>query len=275
MSRTQKFLYAPFQLLQDTWEKFFLVGVCAIFSILFINLYTPFNIDQWKADHGFSQFLRLSGFGIIGGAFLALSQLLVKPLLVKGNTTWIQFIYWTLSEILVLSLIFHRLYGNNDSSFFLEYLTSLKYTFLGLLIPYTLALCFIWIFKKQQEDQHKPKITDLSNKLLSLRDEYGNSRLSLKSGNILFIEAADNYSTIFYKDNGTVKKEMIRNSLKGLSEQLKDWPIRRCHRSYLVNVQNVKMARKSSGKFTLLLENSTSVIPVSRKFTPEFNHLLA
>lgn len=275
MSWTKKLLCSRFDLLEDTWEKFFLVGVCAVFTVLFINLYTPFNMDQWEPDQGSQQFLRLSGFGIIGGTFLALSQLLVRPLLVKGNTTWIQFIYWTLSEILVLSLIFHKLYGINDSSFFPEYLISLKYTFLGLLIPYTLALCFIWIFKKQQEDQHKPRITDLSSNLLSLRDEYGNSRLSLKLGNILFIEAADNYSTIFYKDNGTVKKEMIRNSLKGLSEQLKDWPIRRCHRSYLVNVQNVKMARKSSGKFTLLLENCTSVIPVSRKFTPEFNHLLS
>jgi len=274
MYRTDKFLRAPFELLRDTWEKLFLVGVCIVFSILFINLYTPFNIDQWKADHGVSQFLRLSGFGIIGGGFLALSQLLVKPLLVKGKPTWIQFIHWTLAEIFVLSFIFHKLYGNHEASFFPEYLTSLKYTFLGLLIPYTLALCFIWIFKKQQEDQQKSPITDLSNQLVRIRDEYGNSKLSLKSGTILFIEAADNYSIIHYTDNGGVKKEMIRNSLKGLSEQLKDWPIKRCHRSYLVNVQHIKMARKSSGKFTLLLENSTSVIPVSRKFTPEFNHLL-
>jgi hypothetical protein len=163
MFRISKFLYSPFKLLNDTWEKLYLIGVCTVFTILFINLYTPFSIDQWEADHGLSQFLRLSGFGVIGGAFLAFSQLLIKPILVNGNTAWIHFICWTLSEVMVLSLIFYGLYGSNDSNFFPEYLTSLKFTFLGLLIPYKLSLCFIWIFKKQQEDQKKPDPTISTN----------------------------------------------------------------------------------------------------------------
>jgi len=251
MFKNNNFLYSEFKLLNNTWEKLVLIAFCTIFTILFTNLYTPFRIDQWEADRGMSQFLRLSGFGIIGGAVLALSQLLIKSLLIKSNGMVVHFILWTLAELTVLSFIFYGLYGNISSKFFPEYFISLKYTFLGLLIPYTLALCFIYIFKKQQEDQRRHAISILTNKIISLKDEYGKSRFSLKSSDILYIEAADNYSIIFYKDNGTVKKEMLRNSLKGLAEQLKDWPIKRCHRSYLVNVQKVKMASPFQGKMSL------------------------
>ncbi|MDO6436623.1 LytTR family DNA-binding domain-containing protein [Cyclobacterium sp. 1_MG-2023] len=274
MTEKSNLLNSEFNLLNQNWEKLVLIGFCTLFSILFINLYTPFRIDQWEADQGLSQFIRLSGFGIIGGIVLSLSQFVLKPLLLRREPIVIYFIYWTLLEVLALALVFYGLYGSHGTYFFSEYFISLKYTFLGLLIPYTLALCFIFIFHKQNESQNSQETINNINKIISLKDEYGNHRLSLKSSDILFIEAADNYSIIYYKDSDAIKKEMLRNSLKALSEQLKDYPIKRCHRSFLVNVQNVKLAKKASGKVSLHLEGSASIVPVSRKFTPEFDHLL-
>ncbi|WP_339926053.1 LytTR family DNA-binding domain-containing protein [uncultured Cyclobacterium sp.] len=274
MNEKNKLINSEFNLLNHNLEKLVLIGFCTLFSILFINLYTPFRIDQWEADQGLSQFIRLSGFGIIGGIVLSLSQFAFKPLILKREPKVLYFIYWTLLEVLALALVFYGLYGSHSSNFFSEYLISLKYTFLGLLIPYTLALCFIFIFRNQNEGQNQPESITSFHKIISLKDEYGNHRLSLKSSDILFIEAADNYSVIYYKDRDTIKKEMLRNSLKALSEQLKNYPIKRCHRSYLVNVQNVKLAKKASGKVSLHLEGSASIVPVSRKFTPEFDHLL-
>lgn len=274
MTEKNNLLNSDFNLLNHNWKKLVLISFCTLFSILFINLYTPFRIDQWEADQGLSQFFRLSGFGIIGGVVIGLSQLIIKPILFKKIHKVVHFILWTMAEILILSLVFYGLYGSHGSNFFSEYFISLKYTFLGLLIPYTLALCFIFIYSQQKENQKLPETLKPINKIISLKDEYGNHRLSLKSSDILFIEAADNYSIIYYRDSDTIKKEMLRNSLKALSEQLKDFPIKRCHRSYLVNVQNVKLAKKASGKVCLHLEGSVSIVPVSRKFTPEFDHLL-
>tara|TARA_R110002074_G_scaffold63158_3_gene151766 strand:+ start:149 stop:976 length:828 start_codon:yes stop_codon:yes gene_type:complete len=274
MTEKNNLLNSDFNLLNHNWKKLVLISFCTLFSILFINLYTPFRIDQWEADQGLSQFFRLSGFGIIGGVVIGLSQLIIKPILFKKIHKVVHFILWTIAEILILSLVFYGLYGSHGSNFFSEYFISLKYTFLGLLIPYTLALCFIFIYSQQKENQKLPETLKPINKIISLKDEYGNHRLSLKSSDILFIEAADNYSIIYYRDSDTIKKEMLRNSLKALSEQLKDFPIKRCHRSYLVNVQNVKLAKKASGKVSLHLEGSVSIVPVSRKFTPEFDHLL-
>ncbi|MBI0398776.1 LytR/AlgR family response regulator transcription factor [Cyclobacterium marinum] len=274
MTEKNNLLNSDFNLLNHNWKKLVLISFCTLFSILFINLYTPFRIDQWEADQGLPQFFRLSGFGIIGGVVIGLSQLIIKPILFKREHKVVHFILWTMAEILILSLVFYGLYGSHGSNFFSEYFISLKYTFLGLLIPYTLALCFIFIYSQQKENQKLPETLKPINKIISLKDEYGNHRLSLKSSDILFIEAADNYSIIYYRDSDTIKKEMLRNSLKALSEQLKDFPIKRCHRSYLVNVQNVKLAKKASGKVSLHLEGSVSIVPVSRKFTPEFDHLL-
>ncbi|GAB3660157.1 hypothetical protein GCM10028791_33940 [Echinicola sediminis] len=264
----------PFHLLQNSWEKSVLIGTCAGFSILFINLYTPFDIDDWENDQGIRQFLRLSTFGMIGGLFLALSQFVLRPILKLRKLTMGNFVLWTFGEILLLGFLFFLLFGSKNNDFALEYWTSIKYTFLGLLIPYTLAIGAIMIFK-QQEDLKKLSPKTIGANLVGFVDEYGNTKFSLKPSDILFIEAADNYSTIHYLDGELVKKEMIRNSLKSLSEQLQDLPVKRCHRSYMVNVQKVKLAKKTAGKVSLHLEGSPSIIPVSRKFIPDFNSMLS
>ncbi|PZX49370.1 LytR/AlgR family response regulator transcription factor [Algoriphagus chordae] len=268
-------LHSPVQLLQATWEKLVLIGFCVVFSIFFINIYTPFGINSWKSDQGILQFIRLSGFGIIGGIFLSISQFVLKPISLKNRNTLGWFTAWTMAEVLGLALVFMLFYRNTDNSLIPEYFLSVKYTFLGLLFPYSFALCFTWIYKKSKEEKPQVKTELPVHHLVGFVDEYGNKKFSLKSSNVLFIEAADNYSTIHYLDNGSVKKEMIRNSLKSLSEQLADLPIKRCHRSYLVNVEKIKIAKKSAGKLSLHLENTESVIPVSRNFAPDFDYLLA
>ncbi|WP_215224037.1 LytR/AlgR family response regulator transcription factor [Echinicola shivajiensis] len=259
--------FQTFPILEKPWERLLLIGFCAVFSILFINIYTPFNINHWANDSGLNQFFRLSAFGIIGGLFLVISQFILRPITLKNQWTLGIFGIWFLLEILLLSLVFFLIYGNHYNSIGIEYLQSIKYTFLGLLIPYLLAIAVILIIKQQQKIQtvQAPK-----TEIIQLKDEYGQNKLSIKPQYILFLESADNYVTIHYLDNKTVKKEMLRNTLKSLEEQLSPYGIKRCHRSYLVNIQQIKMAKKTSGKNLLYLEGTSSILPISRKYLPEF-----
>lgn len=270
----KKILHSKVHLLEAKWEKLVLIGFCVVFSIFFINIYTPFGINSWESDQGIIQFIRLSGFGIIGGVVLSISQFIFKPILLKNRNNLGWFALWTSAEVLGLALVFLIFYRNRDNSLIIEYFLSIKYTFLVLLLPYSFALCFTWIYKKSKEEKPDLNPTKATQHLVGFVDEYGNKKFSLKSSNILFIEAADNYSTIHYVDNGMVKKELIRSSLKSISEQLADLPIERCHRSYLVNIEKIKIAKKSAGKISLNLENTESIVPVSRNFAPKFEYLL-
>ena len=90
--------------------------------------------------------------------------------------------------------------------------------------------------------------------------------VKLSIGNLLFAEAHGNYSMIYYiNEDDELKKIMFRISLKNLQNQLSQFDfILRCHKSFLVNKNNI------SGIFgnarSLVLKVEEYEIPVSRSF---------
>ncbi len=91
---------------------------------------------------------------------------------------------------------------------------------------------------------------------------------------MLYLESTDNYVVVFYTSNGVVKKELLRNSLKKLENVFGDLPLKRCHRSYMVNLNNLSLVKKSGQKMILSLSNTSETIPVSKTYQKEFNEFL-
>jgi hypothetical protein len=98
-------------------------------------------------------------------------------------------------------------------------------------------------------------------------DERGELRLSVRHDHLLLLEAADNYVCVWYLSNGEPKKVMVRNSLKRLSGQLDSTGIVRCHRSYMVNIDQVKVVRreKDGAMLDLGIEGIPG-IPISQTY---------
>lgn len=65
---------------------------------------------------------------------------------------------------------------------------------------------------------------------------------------------------------------MLRNSLKWMEENLiRDTPLVRCHRSYIVNMDKVKILKKVKGGIVLELdEENTPDIQVSKTYYESF-----
>ena len=119
--------------------------------------------------------------------------------------------------------------------------------------------------KMANEDQ----LTDVYKKnLLAFPDEKGELRISIVPENLLYIDSADNYATIHYLNKSKISHFLIRNSLKWMEENLiKDTPLVRCHRSYIVNLDRVKVMRKTKNGILLELDaNNTPDIPVSKTY---------
>lgn len=78
-------------------------------------------------------------------------------------------------------------------------------------------------------------------------------QLSLKKENLILLESADNYVCVWYMNNDTVKKIMIRNTMKCMARDLDGSSIVRCHRSYMVNLDHVKVMRRQNTGITIEL----------------------
>jgi DNA-binding LytR/AlgR family response regulator len=89
------------------------------------------------------------------------------------------------------------------------------------------------------------------------------------------LEAADNYVAIHYKDGQGMAKKLIRSSLSRIEHELESFPyFMRCHRSFLINLDQVKWIKGNSKKPEVHLRGVDAPIPVARKKAAILNEQL-
>ncbi|KJF41968.1 hypothetical protein LH29_22025 [Draconibacterium sediminis] len=251
-------------------DRYFLVLTVLVFSIFFINVFKPWNIGRWYSDSPLIQFLRLSSYGFISSLVLLFTQFPLRKIFHQQTFKLKSYLLWILVEIVLISLVYIFLYGNPIGNFINDFLFSLKYTVLGIMIPYSFALLLIY-YKKHIEEieqlQNKLSGTD-KNQLLTFTDEKGKPRFSIRSKDFLYIESTDNYVTVNFILEGKLQRKLLRNTMKNIESQLGSESILRCHRSFMVNTQNVDFVQKENKKLSLHLNSSEVIIPVSEKYSP-------
>ena len=103
--------------------------------------------------------------------------------------------------------------------------------------------------------------------MIPFYDEKGDLRFSVKKENLLYIESAENYVSICYLDKEKVSKYLLRETLKKMEENFAGTDVIRCHRSYLVNFEKVKVIRKEKDGLMLELDTPFATdIPVSKTY---------
>jgi len=273
----KKILNSDFNLLDNRKDRFFLVTVCFIFSLLFINIFVPFNINRWISDSGFIQLFRLSSYGIIVALVLLFTQFPLRKLFKVEKFKIKTYILWLFIEILILSLVYLFLYGNPPGNLIRDLKFSLKYTFLGLCLPYSFSLLLIYYRKHRAEIAIlRKEIGKQSNSgLTGFRDDRGKIQFSVLNTEILLLESTDNYVSVFYLINGKLQRRLLRNTLKNLEEELKPQSVIRCHRSYMINPRNIEFAQKEGKNLQLKIRHYETFVPVSQKYLSLFLDFLS
>lgn len=105
-----------------------------------------------------------------------------------------------------------------------------------------------------------------SDQSINFYDKGGRLSFSTRIANVLYIEAADNYTNIHYINEEKEDTFILHNSLKDLEKEYSGIGLLRCHRGYMVNVMNVKLMRKEKGSFVLELASTSKSIPVSKSY---------
>lgn len=89
--------------------------------------------------------------------------------------------------------------------------------------------------------------------------------VTLQIPDLLYIEAVGNYVKVYHLDEGLVQSDMLRATSKQIESDLSVYPmIVRCHRAFLVNLQQVERIISHAGTMQLQIKHCDDFIPVSR-----------
>ena len=271
-----KFLNNKFALLDKKKDRYLLIAIVLVFSILFLNIFEPWNLTRWFSDSPLIQFLRLSSYGIIIALVYLFTQFPLRGWFKIEQFSVKSYILWLAIEISMISLVYIFLYGNPIGNFINDFLFSIKYTVLGILLPYSFAILIIY-YKNQRAEIKllKNKISVPQKKrLIAFKDENDKIKFSVLAKDLLMLESTDNYVSVYYILENKVQRKLLRNTLKNLEDLLKENSIIRCHRSYMVNSQNVDFLQKDGKKLQLKLKLLDKTIPVSQKYSSLFLEFL-
>jgi len=257
------------------------ISFTAIFAVIFINIYSPFNAENWF-DVGKAEFFLYSSLYILAGMMvIVFSRLIFIGITKNIRINYLIYILWNLVEIFILALAYMLMdifLLKNVGNPFEQYIKLLLVTLFVLVIPYSLSwLYYSWQDQKRQvQNLSSTTSTEYSTKsMINFYDETNKLRFSLHSSDVLYIESTDNYVTVMVQDNDRVKKIMLRNTMKRLEKELEKTMIMRCHRSFMVNFEKVKMVRLSGTNLYVYLNCSEEIrIPVSRTYTEKVHEMI-
>lgn len=190
-----------------------------------------------------------------------------------------EYLLWQLGEViatalfidLFLSIHLHLNYLHNIPPVLLIYISVAIY-------PYA----FYWLLSERMD--RDIRIAEAQRTIVQLRqgkqnadknilrfaDDKATVRLVVSSDMVVSIEGAGNYVTILYVGGNRLMRYSLRNTLKGIENLCTGGPLVRCHRSYYINLDKVKLLRKTAdGLYAEMEYEGIDDIPVSKSYAAE------
>ncbi|MBA9076052.1 MULTISPECIES: LytTR family DNA-binding domain-containing protein [Rufibacter] len=250
----------------------FLFGGIIAFSLI---VFQPFGSYNW---HDPSKNLILGGYGGVAALSVFLNFYAFRKLLptLFTETRWTvgREIFWNLGHFSTAGFLCTA-YGAavGVMSFSLAQVTYMTLiAFLMGIVPAVLLVLLNYVFMLQKYKPLAPPakpepvltVQPVATPLLTLTAENDRDTFSLPLQDLLFIEADDNYCTVYFLDNGKPNKKLLRSSLSRLENQIATDKVVRCHRSYLVNLQQVTQVSGNAQGYKLHFEQIELAVPVAR-----------
>lgn len=248
-----------------------------LFIFLFLIIFQPFGLQQYQAQH---KTLILAGYGLLTFFGMLANHLLFSFLLPNwySRKTWtvgknISYVLWVFFVIGICNWAYTSLL------IFKEYALHTLFTFQALtlvigIFPITISTFIIYFTRLKEalrdaqllnQTIHKEHTSD--TQLLNIPSQNKSEQISLILDKLLYIKAIENYVEV----QTDTEKIIVRNTLKSIEQSISAYPqIRRCHRSYLVNLHQVASFSGNAQGLSLQFKTSgVEDIPVSRTYVPE------
>ncbi len=253
----------------------------SIFGLVFINIYAPFDASTWTEMSRLEFFFSSSVMILIGMLGIVISKLIFFLIMGRIRMSFLIFGLWHVAEIVLVAgiyLVVDLVLLKSGMELVDRFASLLFITLMVLAIPYPISWLYLSMKDKRTklEDRTENASQEFrEKKMISFRDETEKLRFSILSADILFVESTDNYVTVHTLEKGKVKKIMLRNTMKRLEKELEGTLIQRCHRSYMVNFENIKLVKLISTNLYIYLDSPEEIrIPVSKSYAEHVHEFL-
>ena len=270
------------------------VAISVLFAIAFLAVYIPLSNTKtaWFSVEDESKFIYTAFFIILSTIFLILSRIMMfymsKRLI---RFTFPKYIFWTLGEIILIGLfhayislgIMHVEGYSNE----LILGKSVLITFIALGFPFIVTDLSFALLDAQRvlkiarkviqsnvnaatntpkKTTNEQLVTDNPD-IINFNDYTGALKFTVKLENIYYIKAEGNYVNVFYNNKGGISSFVLRNKIQAIEDTFAGTPLMRCHRTYIVNSNNIKLIRnEADGYYIDFNQTGLESVPVSNTY---------
>ena len=188
-----------------------LIIFTTVYSLIFINIFRPFNSDSWiPGINNFNYLLYSSLMVLIGVVLISISRVIMYFFTKKISIGYLEYVLWIFAEVAILAVFYVFLaykVGFIDNyiqqnhglvyweAIFEIFRKALANTTWMLLIPYIIS--FLYLYNEHLvKNVLNMNVEGKKSNVLNFKDEKNEVRFSIASDKVVFIESSDNYCII-------------------------------------------------------------------------------
>lgn len=239
---------------------------------VFLMAFLPFGVSNYNPNHSYTWefLLEIGKILLLTLALAALLELWLKPWLVKRPTLK-NVLLWNALLLLVLGvgdfLLYNWLGNWHDFSWAsaVEFVLNCAAVFIFPLVGIFFYFRFRSLSTAYRQMQVQWQTDPNPDRLIHFRGQGSNDQLSVAASDFRFAQAQDNYVALHYMRAGQLKTELIRSPLTELLDQAGSEDLARCHRSFVVNLRQVR-SYSGGNPLLLFLDGVAEPVRVSRSY---------
>ncbi len=244
--------------------------VLGVFIFLFLLVFLPYGVDNYNPRHQYTwEFVsEMALFMFLTTGLAWILEVWVKPRLLK-QARWQEVGAWSAALLLVLGLGSFLLY--NWLGDWHDFSLKSAFSFIGncaTILVFPLVGTFFYFHYQALNRSFRQMHLQWEaapDRLIHFEGQGSGDRLSIAASDFRYAQAQDNYVALYFLRNGALKKELLRTTLAELLQQAGETELLRCHRSFVVNLRQVR-SFSGGNPLELFLDGVESPIRVSRSY---------
>ena len=279
-----------------------IIAFIVAFSALFMEIYKPFSLAVWFSTNDTLHFSLTILFYVAAIVVLIASRSTMYALQDRFMMSINRYVVWLMGENIAISLLYTiitlSLFPEEGITFETLGTRALFCVTMILAIPNGLILFYaayrakceeveaseyqlqklreecrrLELMTQHEKERREEAITqaaalDRSPRMINLYDNNNTLRLTISLDSLYYLESEDNYIKVHYKHNDKIATYMLRCRTKSVEEALRDTVMKRCHRSYIVNISKIRFIHDEHRlHFITLDDDSIRRLPLSKSY---------
>ena len=233
----------------------FLLGTFLSMLIIFLE---PFDTNKYESNN---RIISLLGFGALLSCVFLIQSIIENNWYKRINKTWL------VSHEILSTIIFFIFSGTVIYLYNQLVINDLNYSFKSHWWYYShIVLAMIPIVAPvliHLRQKFGELIVPISPDTIIISGENKNEKLELQKNELLCIQAVENYIEIYFVDRDKkLRSKIFRQTLSKVHKQVSF--LEKCHRSYLVNIHNIKEIQGNSQSAKISFQLVDKKIPLSK-----------